>query len=168
MRRKLIEKKREEYPAKDTLIALTFECEIKRVAIEKGIEIADVIARLSENTGVCQRHIYNYRAGKTDIPVLLIPKFCKQFGSNVLAMAVMTMCDEAEFEQGDLFDLSRFVSKSVQNVLKSGDEFLEAFDDGTINGFEFSKLSLSTARIIRDANRMLELAASALNRRMAA
>lgn len=168
MRAKLIEKKREEYPVQNSPVALAFECEIKRVAIEKGLEIGEVVRKLSQKTGVCERHIYHYRTGKTDIPTMLIPKFCRQFGSNALAMAVMTMCDEAEFDEQELFDLSRFVSKSVRNVLKAGDEFLEAFDDGAIDGFEFSKLSQSTARIIRDANRMLELAASARNRRMAA
>lgn len=168
MRPKLIEKKREEYPAKNSPVALAFECEIKRVAIEKGLEIGNVIKKLSDNTGVSERHIYHYRTGKTDIPTLLIPKFCKEFGSNALAMSVMTMCDETEFEEQELFDLSRFVSKSVRNVLKAGDEFLEAFDDGAIDGYEFSKLSQSTARIIRDANRLLEVAASARNRRIAA
>lgn len=162
------EKMRQEYPAKDSPVALTLENEIIRIALEKGLEIGVVTARLSNAVGVSERHIYDYRNGKTDIPSMLIPKFCREFGSNALAMSVVTLCNETEFDERDAFDLGRFASQSIRNVLQSGDDFLEAFDDGVIDGFELSKLSRSTARIIRDANRLLEVAQVEYQRRRCA
>lgn len=161
-------KMREEYPAKDSLVALTLESEITRIAAEKGLEIGTVTKRLSLAVDVSERHIYDYRNGKTDIPAMLIPKFCREFGSDALAMAVITLCNETEIDERDEFDLGRFASRAVRNVLKGGDDFLEAFDDGVIDGFEIIKLKRSTARIIRDANQLLEIATVEHQRRRAA
>lgn len=164
---KAMKKMSEEYPAKDSLVALTLENEITRIASEKGLEIGTVTKRLSLAVGVGERHIYDYRSGKTDIPAMLIPKFCREFGSNALAMSVLTICTDTEFDERDPFDLGRFASQSVRNVLKGGDDFLEAFDDGRIDGYELAKLKRSTARIIRDANRLLEVATVEHQRRRA-
>lgn len=153
-----------EYPTRLSPVAMTFEAEIKRTAIEKGLEIGEVIAKLAKLADVAERQLYNYRSGKTDIPAMLIPQFCKQFGSNALAMAIVTMCNGTEFEERDAFDLAKFASQSVQDTLKGHDEFLDAFDDGTIDGHELAKLSHSTAKIIRNAHRLNEIARRAHER----
>ncbi|HQU82970.1 MAG TPA: hypothetical protein PKY59_07600 [Pyrinomonadaceae bacterium] len=143
---------------KNSPVALTFDAEIKRMAVEKGLETGKVIEILSEKAGIVERHIYHYREGKTDIPAMLIPVFCREFGSNALAMSIVALCKTDEFEDADLFDLGRFASGTVRNCLRYGDEFLETFDDGVIDGFEIAKLSRSSAKIIRDAHRLLEIA----------
>lgn len=156
---------KDEFPHRNSPVALTFEAEIKRISIEKDLTIGQVMTKLAGFANVDVRQLYNYRSGKTDIPSLLIPKFCKQFHSNALAMAIVSMCNKTEFEERDEFDLTRFCSKTLRDQLQHGDDFLEAFDDGTIDGHELTKLSLSTTKIIRNANRLLEIATFEHNRR---
>ncbi len=148
-------------------VALTFYAEIKRLAVDKGIEIGKVMTKLAGFTGLDERQLYNYRTGKTDIPSLLIPVFCKQFESNALAMAVVAMCEPGDTDERDAFDLTKFCSGTIRNMLKGGEEFLDAFDDGRIDGHELIKLKNTRARIVRDANRLVEVASHAHERRCA-
>ncbi|HQZ81625.1 MAG TPA: hypothetical protein PLR83_00265 [Pyrinomonadaceae bacterium] len=94
-------------PETHSLVALTFDAEIKRLAVEKGLEIGTVMTKLAGFTGLDERQLYNYRSGKTDIPSLLIPVFCKQFESNALAMAIVSLCDVTPIETDDGFDVAR-------------------------------------------------------------
>jgi hypothetical protein len=144
-------------------IALTFEAEIKRIAAEKGLEIGRVMEKLSGFTGISTTHLYNYRTGKTPIPADLIPVFCRQFESKALAMTLLALCDEPDGEHEDM-DLTKFCSRSTREMLAFGEEFLEAFDDGRIDGHEEMKLRSTHAKIIRNANRKLELVVSARRR----
>jgi len=139
-------------------MALTFNAEIKRLAIEKGIEIGKVMTKLAEFAGLDERHLYNYRSGKTDIPSMLIPVFCKQFQSNALAMTLVGLCDVGDFEDRDNFDLSNFCADTVSNMLAGGQTFINAARDGRIDGHELIEIKNTSARIIRDAHRIVETA----------
>lgn len=152
-------------PETHSLIALTFDAEIKRIAKEKGREIGEIMTKLAGFTGLDERQLYNYRSGKSDIPALLIPVFCKQFESNALAMAVLSMCDATHTPEADGFDLARFCGRAVREMLEGGEDFLNAFEDGRITGHEVAKLKNTRARIIRSANRLLEVAQNARGRR---
>jgi hypothetical protein len=148
-------------------VALTFDAEIKRVSAEKGLEIGKVMKKLAAATGLEERHLYNYRSGKTDIPSLLIPILCKQFESNALAMTVIGLCDDCSFDERDAFDLAKFCTGTIRNMLKGGEDFLDAFEDNRIDGHELIRLKNTRALIVRDANRMLEVAVHAHERRVA-
>lgn len=152
-------------PETHSLVALTFDAEIKRIAIEKGREIGEIMAKLAGFTGLDERQLYNYRSGRSDIPALLIPIFCRQFESNALAMAVLSMCDAEHTPPADGFDIARFCSESVKEMLECGTDFLNAFEDGRITGHEVAKLKNTRAKIIRSANRLLEAAQTARGRR---
>ncbi len=144
-------------------LALTFEAEIKRIAGEAGVQIADVMRELSNVSGVSENHLYNYRSGRTDIPGSTIKVFCSIFRSNALASVLMI--DEIEFEDDDAYDLARMCNRHVRSMLESGEEFLDAFEDGHIDGHEEIKLARTTARIRRDSFRLLEVAQSFRRRR---
>lgn len=160
---KLVDKAAE-YPARLSPVALTFEAEIKRIAADAEVSIDEVMRRLSKFSGIGTSQLYNYRAGKTSIPVDHIPIFCRQFHSNALAMSILTMCEATEIEHQDDFDLTRFCSSSVRDMLQLGDQFMEAFEDGRIDGHEETKLNGTAARIIRSTHRSLEIVRAARNR----
>lgn len=162
---KLIEKK-EEYPHKNTPVALCFEAEIKRLADERGESVGALLGKLADMSGVSERQIYNYRSGKTEIAPEQIKIFCQQFDSLALGCAWLSsfgvtqdVCDE--------FDLSRLASKTVRNYLACGEAFLDAFDDGKIDGHEMNRLELAGAQISRDTHRLLEIARDNHSRRAA-
>lgn len=163
---KLLEIK-EEHPFKNTPVTLCFEAEIKRLAAEREEPVGNLIAKLAARSGVSERQIYHYRSGKTEIVPEQIKIFCQQFGSLALGCAWLStfgieqnVCDE--------FDLSRFVSKTVRNFLQCGETFLDAFDDGKVDGHEMNRLELVGAQIHRDANRLVETARDNYNRRRTA
>lgn len=160
-------KVRELYPYKNTPLQLCFEAEIRRIAEDRAETMAQIISKLAEMSGVTERQIYNYRNGKTEIQPEQIRIFCEQFGCIALAMAWISTF-AVEQEDFDLYDLSRFASQTVRNVLKTGDKFLEAFEDGRIDGHEMNELELASAQIQRDARRMTEVARDNYNRRRAA
>jgi predicted DNA-binding ribbon-helix-helix protein len=165
MNKRAVQIKKSEYPHRNSQLSLTFEAEIKRIAEEKQIPVGRLISELTEGTGITERQIYNYRSGRTDLPASLIPIFCKRFGSNALAMRLVEACIEIEYDEMDLFDLGRFASRSVQDVLRGHDDFIDAFDDGIIDGHELSKLSLTSQKMIRNAIRLKEIADNAYRRR---
>ncbi|GEM_PF-3305405 len=149
--------KHDEYPFKDSILALVLDAEIKRIANEKGLCVGDVITKLSQKTGVSERQIYNYRSGKTDLQASHIAIFCKQFGSNALAFALLNEC-ETKVEIPESFDLISIASKTARRTLKHHEMYLDAFDDGQIDGFELSQLEHSTASSIRDLQMLREIA----------
>lgn len=158
---------RDKFPYKNTPVQLCFEAEIKRIADERQEPMADVVTGLAKLSGVEMRQIYNYRNGKTAITPERIKIFCEQFNSIALGMAWLSTFD-VEQEQTELYDLSRLASQSVRNVLKAGDEFLEAFEDNHIDGHEMNKLEFAAAQIQRDTVQLLETARDHHNRRKAA
>lgn len=161
---RLVENEKPKRDPRLSPVALTFEAEIKRAAAEKGLPIERVMAKLAAFTGLSESQLYNYRTGKTGIPADLIPELCRQFHSRALAMAVLNACDDVEDDHEDAFDLTRFCSRTVRDMLAGGEEFLDAFDDGHIDGHELTNLSQRAARISRDSYRLLEVARSARRR----
>jgi hypothetical protein len=139
-------------------VALTFSAEIKRMSVEKGLPIGEVFKKLARFSGVSETHLYNYRSGKTDIPALLIPVFCKQFESNALAMAVVGLCDVGDFDAGDAMDLINFTASAVKDILAGYATVVEAFKDGHIDGHELLEIKNSMAAIVRTAHRTTEIA----------
>lgn len=156
----------EQYPFKNSPQSLTFETEIKRTAKERGETIDQTVEILSDLSGVSVRQIYNYRNGVTDIPSGLIPAFCKQFGSNALAMAILKQCGETD--ELENFDIVRLANQSARNTLQAHDRFLEAFDDGKIDGFEMNELKKVTASSVASFHRLEQVAENHYNRRRAA
>lgn len=155
----------EQFPFKNSQQSLTFENEIKRIAEERQETIAETSKKLSKLSGVGERQIYNYRVGKTDIPAGLIPIFCKQFGSNALAMSILKQCEAAE--QIDGFDLVKLVNTSAQNALGVHQHFLKVFEDGKITGFEFNETKIKTAKAVAVFHRLDQIVEDAYNRRNA-
>jgi transcriptional regulator with XRE-family HTH domain len=139
-----------------SLLAQTFEAEIKRTAAEAKCSIAEVMRELANVSGISENHLYNYRSGKTDIPGQTIRAFCTIFKSNALADVVR--CDELEFDIDGELDLTQLCSRHVRSMLEAGNDFLDAFADGKIDGHEELKLVHTTARIHRDSFRLLEVA----------
>lgn len=156
----------EKYPYKNSPQSLTLESEIKRIAADRGESIELTIDRLSEFSGVTVRQIYNYRSGKCDIPSGMIPIFCNEFGSNALVMAILKQCKPSE--EVESFDIVKLANQSARNTLQTHDRFLEAFDDGTIDGFELNELKKKTAASIADFHRLEQVAEDHYNRRRAA
>jgi hypothetical protein len=148
-------------------IALTFEAEVKRMAAEKGLSMEQTMSKLAGFTGLDERQLYNYRSGKCDIPCLLIPVFCKQFESNALAMALIGMCDDANFDADDAFDLARFCAGIVQDMLKGGVAFMDMLEDNRLDGREIVRIKNVRAKLVRDINRLVEVAVTAHERRAA-
>lgn len=163
---KSIQTKNEEFPHKNSLHSLTLESEIKRIAAERVEPMERVVRKLAEMSGIGERQIYNYRTGKTDIPSSLIPVFCRQFGSNALAMAILQQCRESD--EQDCFDLVRLANQSARTTLQAHDKFLEAFDDGHINGFEYNELKKASAGAIANFHRLDQIVEDAYSRRRAA
>jgi len=154
------------YPFKNSPQSLTFESEIKRVAKEREDSIEKTIENLSEMSGVTVRQIYNYRNGVTDIPSGLIPIFCKQFGSNALAMSILNQCGETE--KIDDYDIVRLANQSAQKTLKVHQDFLVAFEDGKVDGFELMDLKKSTATSVACFHLLEQIAEDNYNRKRAA
>lgn len=156
----------EQYPFKNSPQSLTLECEIKRIAAERGESIDQTIKNLADLSGLSERQIYNYRTGKTDMPSGLIAVFCNQFGSNALAMAILRQCEPcAEIEA---FDLVRLASQSAQETLGVHQHFLKVFDDGQIDGFEMNEVKRKTASGVAWFHRLEQVVEDAYNRRKAA
>ncbi len=156
----------EQYPFKNSPQSLTLECEIKRIAAERGESIDQTIKHLADLSGLSERHIYNYRTGKTDIPAGLTVVFCNHFGSNALAMAIVQQC--CQTADCDGFDIVRLANKSARHTLAAHERFLEAFDDGVIDGFELNELKKQTAAGVANFHRLEQVAENAYNRRRAA
>lgn len=156
----------EQYPFKNSPQSLTLECEIKRIAAERDESIDRTIKNLAGLSGVSERQIYNYRNGKTDIPSGLVAVFCNQFGSNALAMAILKQC--CRTEDCEDFDIVRLANRSARHTLSAHERFLEAFDDGTIDGFELNELKKQTAAGVSNFHRLEQVAEDAYNRRRAA
>lgn len=156
----------EQFPYKNTPVQLCFEAEIKRIADQRGEAMVDVVSKLAGLSGVTERQIYNYRAGKTELTPEQIKIFCEQFASIALGMAWLSTFG-VEQEDFELYDLSRLASRTVRNVLNAGDEFLEAFEDNKIDGHEMNKLEFAAAKIHRDTVQLIEVARGHHNRRRA-
>lgn len=157
--------KPEKLPAHLSTVALTFEAEIKRMAAEKRLSIEKVMRKLAEFSGVSEGHLYNYRSGKTDIPSMLIPVFCEQFGSKALVMALVDVCDRMAVEDCEPLDLTRLCSEAVRANLQHGVAFMDAAEDGHIDGHELIDLNHRTAQIRRNTFRLLETAQRMRHRR---
>ena len=150
--------KKDEYPWRHSLIAKTFEAEIKRAASEKELSIDGVMTALAKYTGVGVAQLYNYRSGKTSIPVDHIPAFCKQFESNALAMAVLDMCEETtEIEERDSLDLTALCNRSVREMLNVGAVFQDIMADGHVDGHEEIRFDGEVAKLGVHKNRMREV-----------
>lgn len=153
-----LKSKQDEYPFRNSLLALTLDNEIYRLANEKGLQVGEVITKLANNTNVSERQIYNYRSGKTDFQASHIPVFCKEFGSNALALALLNLCDETEIEVPEDFDIVSLASRTARHTLSHHEKFLNAFEDKQIDGFELTHLKHSTAESIRNMRLLEEIA----------
>lgn len=148
-----------------SILAHTFEAEIKRVVDESGSDVAGVMRRLSEVSGISENHLYNYRSGKTDIPGSHIRTFCSIFRSNALAEVVRV--DEIEFEVEGELDFAQICNSHVRSMLEGGQDFLDVFADGRVDGHEEIKLARTSAKINRDSYRLFEIARSIRRRQTA-
>lgn len=167
MKLRAIQEKHEEYPFKNTPATLCFEAEITRIAKERAEPLGDVTAKLAKLSGVGERQIYNYRTGKTEIAPEQIKIFCQQFNSFALGCAWFSTFG-IEQDVCDEFDLSRIASRTVRNFLTYGEQFLDAFEDGKVDGHEMNRLELAGAQIQRDKDRLIEIARDNYQRRRAA
>lgn len=158
----------DQYPFKHSATTLCFEAEIKRLAEEREEPIAQLISDLAKLSGVGERQIYNYRSGKSEIPITAIQGFCEQFDSLGLGLAWLSTFSVGSDGIEELFDLSRLASRTIRNVLTAGDLFLEAFEDQKIDGFEIEKLKHAGARIHRDTRMLTQVAEKAYQRSKAA
>lgn len=156
----------EQYPFKNSPQSLTLECEIKRIAAERGESIDQTIKILADLSGLSERQIYNYRTGKTDIPSGLIAVFCNQFGSNALAMAILRQCEQCV--ELEAFDIVQMANRSAQEMLGVHQHFLKVFDDGQIDGFEVNEVKRKTASGVAWFHRLEQVVVDAYNRRRAA
>lgn len=161
-----IAKKNEEFPFKSSPQSLTLENEIIRVAKEKQIPVADVLSHLAKFSQITERQIYNYRAGKTDIPSSLVPVFCNYFQSKALAMSILIQCNDKE--EIDNFEIVKIANDSCRQTLNFHNKFLEAFEDGTIDGYEYIELKKSTAGAIAGFHLLESIVESDYKRRKAA
>jgi hypothetical protein len=155
----------EQFPFKNSPQSLTFENEIKRVAVEREETIEKTIKKLAELSGISERQIYNYRNGTTDIPSGLIAVFCNQFKSNALAMAILAQCEPCN--SIDEFDIVQLANESCRKTLEAHTRFLEAFSDGKIDGFEHNELKKATAGAVACFHRLDGIAEADYNRRRA-
>ncbi len=156
----------DEYPHRNSLLALTLEDEIKRLASERDESIEQVQKGLAAFLSISTRQVYNYRMGKTLIPETQILKFCKQFNS--LALATAWLGEESGEDLPDEFDLVRFANQSARTVLQTHDKYLEAFEDSSINGFELTELKKSTAKSKASLSRLQDIAEANYQQRRAA
>lgn len=156
---------RERFPYRNSPQSLTLESEIKRVAEERGEAIDLTIERLSEFSGIGVRQIYNYRSGKCDIPSSQIPIFCKEFGSNALAMSVLQQCEAAELLES--YDIVRLANQSARHTLQVHDDFLAAFDDNVVDGFELTNLKKKKAKAVAHFNQLEQIAEAHYERQAA-
>jgi hypothetical protein len=148
-------------------LALTFDAEIKRISIEKGKPIGEILELLAERSGISWQQLYNYRSGKTDIPASLIPVLCKHIGSNALAMSLVGLCETGDWDPQDAFDLADFCAGTTRDMLAGMQTFIDAARDGEIDGHELLKIKNVTASIVRNAHRTLEVATQMRERRVA-
>jgi hypothetical protein len=155
-----------QYPYKNSPQSLTLDTEIKRIAEDRGESIGLTIKRLAEFSGITERQIYNYISGKCDIPSGQIPVFCREFGSNALAMTILQQCGETLPVED--YDIVRLANKSARETLQAHDAFLEVFDDGDIDGFELNKVKKLKAKAVANFNQLEQIAEDSFNRRRAA
>ena len=161
-----IVRKHDEYPFKESLLALTLEAEIKRTSEEREESVGSLVKKLAKFAGLSERQIYNYRTGKTQIPENQITTLCKQFRSAALMIAWLQ--DDAAMDEPEGFDLVQLANRSAQQVLNTHCKYLAAFDDGKIDGFELSELKLATATTVAHFHHLQSIAEADYQRRRAA
>ncbi len=151
--------KNEEYQYKNSPQSLTLSSEIRRVSEETNMPVNAVIKSLAKNCGVSERQIYNYRSGKTDIPIAVVSACCKRFKSSSLALSVLDQCEGMELPEA--FDIVRLANRSARATLEAHCEFLQAFNDGTICGAELTRLKEIKAKAISSFHSLEQVAEQA-------
>lgn len=164
--RKNVGSMREEYPFKDNPTALTLTNEIKRLAEIREVKMDAMMNELAGVLEVSDRQIYNYRMGKTQIPDDAVLIFCREFRST--AMVAAWLREQNLLDELENFDIVRLANQTARQTLQTHDRFLEAFEDGRIDGFELSDLRSETAKSVASFNRLEQVAEDAYNRRRAA
>ncbi len=165
-KRKNVGSEREEYPFKDSPSAVTFTNEIKRIAQQREEDMSLTMEKLAKVVSLNVRQIYNYRMGRTQIPDNLILIFCRQLRST--AMAAAWLREQDAMDELENFDLIKLANESAQETLKVHQQFLESFEDGQIDGFEFSESKRRTAKAVACFHRLDQVVEDAYNRRRAA
>lgn len=151
-----------------TGIGRSFTAELKRLSLleDKSMdEICEEIARLVGLRG--ERQVYNWRAGRWPLPSNVIPTLCRRFKSRALLNALADECADVEIEIPENYDLTREVSQTVRQDLLAYEGFLKAFDDDSIEPHELQELRELMEKVIANAHRFLDIAATNCERRTA-
>jgi hypothetical protein len=144
-------------------IGRILSAELKRIADLEERSMEEVCAEVASLVGLAgkkQRQLYNWRAGKWPIPANVIPALCRRFKSLTLVNALRDECRDVEIDLPDSFDLTREVSRTVRGNLHAYEQFLSAFEDGTIELHELQRLRECMQAVVSDAHRFLDIAAT--------
>lgn len=151
-------------------IGRAFTAELNRIRQAEGKTMEEICGEVAELVGLrgkeC-RQLYNWRAGKWPLPSNVIPALCRRFKSRALLHALEAECTDVVVEVPDSFDLTREVSRTVRGNLAAYEQFLQAFEDGTIEPHELQQLRECMEQVVGDAYRFLEIAATDCERRTA-
>lgn len=148
-------------------LADTLHREFKRVARAEQIAMEDLVNEVSKLVECSPRQIYNYRSGKWDLPSGLIPALCKRFRSRALLDELTAGCAETPVDVPDAFDLTRLVAQTVRDDMRHFEKFLDAFEDGVVEGHELAELRESGARVVENVRQFEAIAEADFNRRQA-
>ncbi len=143
-----------------------FDSEFKRVALEEGKTMEDLIDEVAALVGYSVRQVYNFRSGKWLLPAQIIPTLCKRFRSRALLDALIDECCETDITVPESFELTCLVSKTVRDDLHHYEKFLAAFEDGVISEREMAELRASGERVIGNVKKFEAIAQADLDRRM--
>lgn len=141
--------------------------EFKRVAKAEQISMEELVNELATLTNCSTRQLYNYRSGKWSLPGEMIPTLCKRFRSRALLDELIAGCEETPVDVPEAFDLTRLVTQTVRDDMHHYEKFLNAFEDGVIEGRELEELRESGARVIDNVRKFEAIAVADFSKRQA-
>ena len=154
-------------------LARALDAEFKRVALEEGKSMNDLIDEVSKVVGKTPRTLYNYRSGKWPVPADVIPILCQRFNSNTLLDVLKDAAispDSADVLENDVpLDVWGQTRQILNDVILQCDLVQQALDPGR----EFTKAGLTelaevTDRIIRAVRRQCSTVEAEYERRRGA
>lgn len=149
-----------------TGIGRALTAELKRIAATENKAMDELCEEVAPLVGLKKsRQLYNWRSGKWPIPSNVIPALCRRFKSRALLNALADECADVVIDVPDGYDLTREVCGTVRRNLGAYEQFLKAFEDGSIEPHELQELRELMEGVVSDAHRFLEIAATDCERR---
>ena len=147
--------------------------EFKRVAQQEDIPMSDLVGQVAELCSVSPRHLYNYRAGKWNIPASLIPIFCRRFQSTALLVALkgaiadgaISIPPSALRTSHSAPAVQQLSIELLREMVNHHSKLTGAFGSSELNRADLTRLEEETERLINRERHLFAMVESEFDRR---